>query len=170
MERFAALAHEAGSFPVHKSHLATVLAKLFESQIGWDKGLTGELGLMGPDYADRVSFVRQIFKVNIPSTASADVLQLAYSRWSSFADAVNRRAPSGLKMLMVSRQFNAMLSEQVIFQSTIVAFTTSLGITLVSVLVFTGNVLIACFSLVNTLLSTSCLFGIIISVLQHEFG
>jgi len=173
MELFAATGQAEGGFPVPADRRASVLEHMFGNE---GTASSNDIGTLGPGLGGPVRYVRQRFRLNLLKTAGAQKLMPVYERWQKFLDAMHEALHAqelggkGLETVMVSKEFNLMHVEQTIIQSSVYALVSAVGIVLLSVVVFTGNVVVAAYAVLSVLLSIGALFGILISVLQWEFG
>lgn len=173
MERLKTLAESEGGFPVPAERRASDLARLLGPA---GANTDGNIGVFGPSLAGPVRYVRQPFRVNLLGTAGADKLTPVYEQWQKFLDSMNEAVQArglggnGLEVIMVSKEFNRMHVERTILLSTVHGFVVAVGVVLLSVVVFTGNVVVAAYAVTSVLLSIFALFGILISALKWEFG
>jgi len=145
------------------------LFNFFSSNLGriWYKH---DFGTEGSHFSGRIKYTQVRMKINVLKGSATSELQIDYKNWQKFVERMNLGAPDGGKFIMVSKDWTNMQLELEILDSTLTAFSISIGISLMSILFFTGNVLIAMWSVFATLMTILTLIGIITCIFQWEFG
>lgn len=129
------------------------------------------VGTTGLDHRDQVRYVIETMYINMLSTAPQAVMLPVYKNWLDFANTWNSRRPAGADPFIVScSAFTTLVTQIAIIESTVWSFALSIGLNLVAVLAFTGNVLLSSFIVITTSLSILVMFGLITYILQWEFG
>jgi len=159
---------EGYDYPFTNSEiLSTLLSRLpyqFVKMYGTDLGTDDFM------HRGNILYVRAKLKVDLEMDAAPKDLKVVYDFWEEFVEKMNDNAPSGAKMLMVSKSWTRMETELDTVTSTVEAFVASILFTLATVLIFTGNVLLSIYTVVTILLTVMTLFGYLVFVLRWEFG
>jgi len=149
--------------------MAETLEEFFSDR-GRESAHGKDIGTEGPDFSGRVQFVAGRMRINVLGTNPPDELMVEYERWVALVDSLNARAPPGGKVMMQSATWTKVVVEAGIIQSTISAFALSIFVSLIAVLVITGNPLLTCYTTLTTVLLMVTLCGSIISIMKWEFG
>mmetsp|Transcript_56703 Transcript_56703/g.132206 ORF Transcript_56703/g.132206 Transcript_56703/m.132206 type:complete len:303 (-) Transcript_56703:66-974(-) len=135
-----------------------------------NRGYRSDVGTEGIDWTGRVRYVRARLKLNVLKSGGIDELEPEYEKWVNFEKNTNSEVPDRLKVIVTSSSFSQMQVEQSILQSTVASFGLSVGVSLVSVLLFTGNIVLSISTVMSTVLVVATLFGFAMTVMRWEFG
>eukprot|EP00927_Polykrikos_kofoidii_P064738 TRINITY_DN6025_c0_g1_i1.p1 TRINITY_DN6025_c0_g1~~TRINITY_DN6025_c0_g1_i1.p1 ORF type:complete len:1457 (-),score=237.87 TRINITY_DN6025_c0_g1_i1:48-4064(-) len=121
-------------------------------------------------HSGRKIWVRSRVKMNFLASSGSSVLDKVHMKLRTLLEGTNKNAPSGSEIVMSSAALTASKVELSILRSTQMAFVTSVSISVISIVIFTGNLLISVYSVAATLLTIMLLSGIVCSILAWEFG
>jgi len=154
-------------FPFNSDISYAYLDSFFRS---YDGSYGGDLGTDGTNFDGNVLWTRVRLRTNRLTTASATDLEPLWEEWKNFVDQQNGQLHGDLQFLMIASAWTRVYLELSIVSSTLTSLALSVGITLVSMIIFTGNLLIALYTIITTTLTLCTLFGFTFSILQWEFG
>jgi len=155
------------SFPFANEVAQTFITAFFEfSQAAYGQ----DLGTDGALFDGNVLWTQTRLKINQLTTAPASSLADVWEAWKEFVERENSRLGYKMKFIMVSSAWTRLHLEMTIVSSTVASIGLSVGITLAAMVIFTGNIFVALYTVMTTLLSLCTLFGFTMSVLRWEFG
>ena len=128
------------------------------------------LGTDGTDLDGNILWTQVRLRTNQLTTASATDLEPLWEEWKKFVDQQNGQLDSDIQFLMVASSWSPVYLELSIVSSTLTSLLLSGGITLFSMIIFTGNLLIALYTIITTSLTLCTLFSLTFSILKWEFG
>lgn len=131
---------------------------------------SSDVGTTGPRHTGKIFYVRAKMKINIKQNTAPHELLPDFEKWEAYIEQLNKNAPDDLKVLLVSNSFTQMKAELSVVESTISSFVCSVALTMATVLIFTGNLVIALYTVITIILTVSTLFGVLVWVLNWEFG
>jgi len=155
------------SFPFNSNISYAYVDSFFRS---FDASYGQDLGTDGPNFDGNILWTQVRLRTNRLTTASATDLEPLWEEWKNFVDQQNGQLGGDLQFLMISSAWTRVYLELSIVSSTLTSLALSVGITLVSMIIFTGNLLIALYTIITTTLTLCTLFGFTFSILQWEFG
>lgn len=135
-----------------------------------DTEIQKDVGTEGENYNGEWRYARTRLRVNFLSSDGFIELQPEHDKWVDLVDSLNSNAPHQGEILMVSDTWTQIVIEQKILDSTLAAFCVSVGISLMSILMFTGNICISLYTVCAVILTIVILFGFITAVFKWEFG
>eukprot|EP00930_Biecheleria_cincta_P089969 TRINITY_DN7930_c0_g1_i1.p1 TRINITY_DN7930_c0_g1~~TRINITY_DN7930_c0_g1_i1.p1 ORF type:complete len:2754 (-),score=377.10 TRINITY_DN7930_c0_g1_i1:392-8065(-) len=159
-----------GAFPVTDYDLASQGLQAFMHGLG--QSFEQDVGTQGENFSGRPTFARLRLVLNLPQDGGPQQLQAVRTRWQNIVKMLNEEndIDGAGPILMVSESWTKTELEQGIVAKTGEAFLVSVGITLICVVVFTGNIVIALHVLFTILLTVCVLFGFVFGVVGYEFG
>ncbi|CAK9073893.1 unnamed protein product, partial [Durusdinium trenchii] len=159
-----------GMFPVEDPDLASQALQAFMHQ-DLAKKFYGDVVTDGVDYGGRLYFTMVRLKINVAQNANTTYRSAMRERWNDWVRRRNEGAPFRAgAMLMVSATWTQMQLESEVVQSTLLAFSASISVSLLAVAVFSQNVVIAIYVCMNILLVIGVLSGFLLNVMGYEFG
>ncbi|CAE8599073.1 unnamed protein product [Polarella glacialis] len=129
-----------------------------------------DVGTEGPEHTGRVVYIISRLRINVLYASGTSELQPEFLLWKAYVDERNWQAPPGGQFLLTSSTFTRLDVELGVLSSTVSSFLTCALITLIMLLIFTGNLLLAFLTVASTLLTVIFLASIVISFLGWEFG
>lgn len=164
------LASLGASFPINNSALASEALQVFfhdRNVVGFQKDIATD----GDDYAGRITFTRVRVKVNMAANGDVGKRSALRKKWETFVEARNSAAPAMAgTMFMVSTIWTQMELESRVLSSTTMAFAGSILTCLAAIILFTQSGVVAVAVLVDILLVVGLLAGVLLKVLEFEFG
>ncbi|CAE8602223.1 unnamed protein product, partial [Polarella glacialis] len=168
-----------GAFPISNRSLASEALQAFMSnpRCGQfcsmqeqDVATSGESCDDSDCYSARPIYTRLRFKVNLPVYGGAELLDPVRLRWKSFVEGLDRGSPASAgRVFMASAAWAAVDMETSIISKTAQSFMVSMGLTVLSVALFTRNFVLTFYVGVNILLVVCLLFGFVVNILGYEF-
>jgi predicted RND superfamily exporter protein len=149
--------------------MESLLSTFFDDRTRF-KTFQAHVGTKGYRYTGDVYYVRCEVAIDVRKNLGTQGLEPFYNSWVAFVDEMNSIAPTGASMRMVSSSWTRLLAETRVINSTIWAFVLSTSLTLVIVLISTGNVVLALYTTITIVLTTGTLFGFLVYVLGWKFG
>eukprot|EP00927_Polykrikos_kofoidii_P056539 TRINITY_DN50638_c0_g1_i1.p1 TRINITY_DN50638_c0_g1~~TRINITY_DN50638_c0_g1_i1.p1 ORF type:complete len:1323 (+),score=185.33 TRINITY_DN50638_c0_g1_i1:33-3971(+) len=164
-----------GQFPVRNRTLASeALQAFFALSSTINAGFEADVGTEGQRHAGRPTYARVRFLVNEERSASVSSLARLRDTWEAFVSGggpLRSKAPrSAAGGLITSPSWTKMEVETMIVGSTTEGVVLSIGISLASVLMFTGNWIIAVYVVLNIILVVCVLFAFMFYVMGYAFG
>jgi predicted RND superfamily exporter protein len=124
----------------------------------------------GSKYEGVVKMVQIRVRINLDSSTPARAMELNYTHWATFIEEWNSNAEDGNKVILVSSSFTKMDTELRIVRSTFDSWMLSNVICLISVLLFTQNIVISLYTMLAIFLIVASLMGIIFGIAGYPFG
>jgi len=139
---------------------------------GWD--FSADIGTEKTGYTGNVRFMQVRMRVDMKTTEDPQKIKLLMDEWVAFVEKLNgasktKKAKVG-NALLVSATFTSTDTTLRIVSSTLSSWIMSNLICLVSVLLFTQNIMISLYTMLAIVLIVATLLGVIFGIAQYPFG
>merc|ERR1711871_220971 len=163
------------SFPVGQAFYSTLLNNFMKwypnQQFDPSSSYSSDVGTAESEYTGHVQWVALTFRSNVDKNSGAQELLPVQQEWAKLFKKINADNPKYVgKARMISDTFTKMDTEIGIIYSTITSFAVSNLISLICVVIFTGDLVVSVFTMCTILLIVITLMGFLFAVMGYTFG